>query len=138
MKKTLLTILIGFITTINLITITSCSSSREIGSNNDFLYMEEVYAYAKKYYSESNWKKCIQWYEKLENDYPKNPYMDEALFMRGFINKTYLKNKVNAEKYFNILILEFPDSQFSSSAEFELEHINDPDFVPNFKKQLRK
>ena len=119
---------------INVITITSCSSSKKIGLNNDFLYMEEVYAYAKKYYSESNWKKCVNWYEKLESDYPKNPYIDEALFMRGYINKAYLNNSVKAEKYLNILILDFPDSQFSSSAEFELKHMNDPDFVPNFEK----
>ncbi|MCK5761172.1 MAG: hypothetical protein KAH33_07750, partial [Candidatus Delongbacteria bacterium] len=120
MKNKLLTILIGIMMAINLITTTSCSSSKEIGLNNDFLYMEEVYAYAKKYYSEGNWEKCVEWYNKLENDYPKNPYMDETLFMRGFINKTYMKNIATAEKYFNILILDFPASQFASSAEFEL------------------
>ena len=134
MKNILLTILIGITTVINVITLTSCSSSKKIGSNNDFLYMEEIYAYAKKYYSESNWEKCVELYNRLENDYPKNPYMDEALFMRGYINKAYMKNIAKAEKYFNILILNFPDSQFASSAEFELEHINDPDFVPNFEK----
>ena len=138
MKKSLLTILIGIMIAINLITITSCASSKKIGTNNDFLYMEEVYAYAKKYYSKGDWEKCVEWYDRLEKDYPHNRYMDEALFMKGYINKTYLKDKVIAEKYFNILILNFPDSQFSSSAEFELEHINDPDFVPNFEKQLRK
>ena len=74
---------------INVITVASCSSSKKIGLNNDFLYMEEIYAYAKKYYSEGNWQKCIGWYEKLENDYPKNPYMDEALFMRGYLILLY-------------------------------------------------
>ena len=138
MKKRLLTILIGIMIAINVITTTSCSSSKKIGLNNDFLYMEEVYAYAKKYYSEGNWEKCVNWYEKLENNYPYNPYMDEALFMRGYINKAYLNNVEKAEKLFNILILDFPESQFSSSAEFELEHISDPDFVPKFEKQLRK
>ncbi|MDA3884650.1 MAG: tetratricopeptide repeat protein [Candidatus Delongbacteria bacterium] len=134
MKNKLLTILIGFLIAINVITITSCSSSQKIASNNDFLYMEEVYAYAKKYYSEGNWEKCINWYEKLENDYPDNTYMDETLFIRGYINKAYLNKSEKAEKYFNILILNYPDSQFSSSAEFELKHMNDPDFVPNFEK----
>jgi outer membrane protein assembly factor BamD (BamD/ComL family) len=134
MKNKLLTLIIGIIVIINLITITSCSSSKKIGLNNDFLYMEEVYAYAKKYYSESNWEKCIEWYDKFENDYPKNLYMDEVLFMKGYINKTYFKNVSKAEKYFNILILDFPNSQFTSSAKFELKHMNNPDFVPNFEK----
>ncbi|NOR46144.1 MAG: outer membrane protein assembly factor BamD [Candidatus Delongbacteria bacterium] len=134
MKNKLLTILIGIMMAINVITVTSCTSIRKSTISNDFLYMEEVYAYAKKYYSESNWGKCVEWYEKLENDYPKNPYIDEALFMRGYINKAYLNNIEKAEKLFNILILDFPDSQFASSAEFELKHMNDPDFVPNFEK----
>jgi outer membrane protein assembly factor BamD (BamD/ComL family) len=134
MKKILLTLIIGILLAINLITINSCSSSKKIGLNNDFLYMEEVYAYAKKYYSESNWEKCIEWYDRLENDYPKNLYMDEVLFMKGYINKTYLSNNDEAEKYFNILMLDFPDSQFASSAEFELKHMNDPNFVPVFEK----
>ena len=134
MKNKFLTILIGIMIAINLITITSCSSSKKIGLNNDFLYMEEVYAYAKKHYSEGNWEKCIKWYDRLEADYPKNPYMDEALFMKGYLNKTYLKDIEKAEKYFNILILDFPDSQFASSAEFELKHMDNPDFVPNFEK----
>ena len=134
MKKSLLTILIGIIMAINLIVVTSCGSSKKIGLNSNFLYMEEVYAYAKKHYSEGNWEKCVKWYDKLEDDYPRNPYMDEVLFMKGYINKAYLNNIKKAEKYFNILILNFPDSQFASSAEFELQHINDPGFVPNFEK----
>ncbi|MBN2790336.1 MAG: hypothetical protein JXR69_09120 [Candidatus Delongbacteria bacterium] len=119
---------------INLITITSCTSSNEMIKEDNFLYMEEVYAYAKKYYSESNWIECSKWYDKLEAEYPKNPYMDESLFMRGYIYKTYIQDTTKAEKYFNTLILNYPGSSFASSAEFELKYINDPDFVPNFEK----
>lgn len=101
----------------------------------EFLYMEEVYAHAKNSFSTGDWEGSFAWYERLYNDYPDNPYKAESLFIRGYIKKTLYDDRESASEYFNELITKYPDSDFCNSAEFELEHINDPGFMPEFEKQ---
>ncbi|MFO7810269.1 MAG: tetratricopeptide repeat protein [Candidatus Delongbacteria bacterium] len=104
----------------------------------EFLYMEEVYAHAKNSFSSGDWNSSFAWYERLQRDYPDNPYMAESLFMRGYINKTLKGENNSAKKYFKKLINNYPGSDFCNSAKFELEHIDDPGFMPEFEKQEKR
>ncbi|MBN2857466.1 MAG: hypothetical protein JXN63_03605 [Candidatus Delongbacteria bacterium] len=101
----------------------------------EFLYMEEVYAHAKNTFSSGDWDGSFAWYERLDNDYPDNPYKAESLFIRGYIKKTLYNERDSAEKYFLELINDHPESDFCDSAKFELQHLNDPGFMPEFEKQ---
>jgi|GEM_PF-1562630 len=103
-------------------------------SSNEFLYMEEVYAQAKNAFSAGQWDETIFWYDRLNEDYPENPYVDESIFITGYIYKTFLGDEHRAEKCFKQLISDFPKSEFSNSAQFELDHLNEPDYMPKFEK----
>jgi len=113
--------------------VTGCSSGKYL-RGNEFLYMEEVYAHAKNNFGAGNWDEALRWYDRLNEDFPDNPYMAEALFIKGYIFKAYIKNIPIAEYHFRELIEKYPESEFKNSAEFELLHINEPDFMPNFEK----
>ncbi len=103
-------------------------------SFSEFLYMEEVYAHAKNSFSAGKLDDALRWYEKLDSDYPENPYGPESLFIRGYIFKEFKDDRETAAALFNTIIEKHPDSEFYNSAKFELEHINDPDFMPEFEK----
>lgn len=132
MKKLLLVIIFSFLF------IFGCSGNKiiltDIKASNSFLYMEEVYAHAKKSFNSGNFDETIKWYDRLNEDYPFNPYAAESLFIKGYIYKTFFDDLKQAEICFKELISGFPDSEFSSSAQFELDHLNEPDFMPNFEK----
>ena len=103
-------------------------------TEKEFLYVEEIYAYAKNSFSAGNFDESIEWYDRLDSDYPDNPYKAESLFIRGYVSKDYRDDIMAAEKFFRELINKYPDSEFTNSAMFELEHLNDPDFMPEFEK----
>jgi len=128
--------IIIFILTV--IMLSACSSGQRIvkqeNSVIEFLYMEEVYAHAKKSFNSGNFNETIKWYDRLNEDYPFNPYAAESLFIKGYIYKTYSDDLKQAEICFKELIVRFPDSEFSNSAQFELDHLNEPDYMPNFEK----
>ncbi len=122
-----------------LIIITGCAEKRmivedQIISAKEFLYMEEEYAYAKNSFNAGRFDETIEWYDRLDYDYPDNPYKAESLFIRGYISKDYRDDLKSAEKYFRELINKYPDSELNNSAKFELYHLNDPGFMPEFEK----
>ncbi|HQO09800.1 MAG TPA: hypothetical protein PLK90_08135 [Clostridiales bacterium] len=123
-----------------LILLSACTGERSAVKNenavkqNEFLYMEEVYARAKNSFSSGNWKDAIRWYDRLNEDYPHNPYKAESLFIKGYIYKDYTDDIKQAEICFKELLDKYPASEFASSAKFELEHLNDPGFMPVFEK----
>ncbi len=100
----------------------------------EFLYMEEEYAYAKNSFNAGKFDEAIEWYDRLDSDYPDNPYKAESLFIRGYIAKDFRDDIPSAEKFFKELINTYPGSELYESAKFELEHMNDPDFRPEFEK----
>ena len=130
----ILTILVGGCTN-SPIRIEDRMEDEKITAEPEFLYMEEVYAHAKNSFSSGDWEGSFEWYERLDNDYPDNPYKAESLFIRGYIKKNLCDERESAEEYFNELITKYPDSDFCNSAKFELEHLNDPGFMPEFEKQ---
>lgn len=133
MKKSIRIILAAII-----ITLTGCSAAKSIAkpdhSEAKFLYMEEVYAHAKKSFNSGNFDETIKWYDRLNEDYPFNPYAAESLFIKGYIYKTYLDDLKQAERCFKELINNYTKSEFANSAQFELDHLNEPDFMPDFEK----
>ena len=100
----------------------------------EFLYMEEVYAYASNSFKAGDVFDAYSWYERLEQDYPDNPYMAESLFIRGYILKTFKDEPEKAEVLFKELTSNFPFSDFYNAAVFELKHIDNPGFIPEFQK----
>lgn len=103
-------------------------------TEKEFLYMEEIYAYAKNSFSAGKFDEALELYDRLDSDYPGNPYKAESLFIRGYVSKDHRDDIMAAEKYFRELINKYPDSEFTNSAMFELEHLNDPGFMPEFEK----
>ncbi len=103
-------------------------------SEKEFLYMEELYAHASNSFKSGDIDGAYAWYERLEQDYPDNPYRAESLFIRGYILKTFRDEPENAEILFRKLLDGFPGSDFYNAAVFELKHINDPGFIPEFEK----
>jgi TolA-binding protein len=97
--------------------------------------MEEVYAYAKNNFAAGKFDDAVAWYGRLDADYPDNPYRPESLFIRGYIYKSFKDEPDAAAACFNEVIEKYPGSEFYHSAKFELEHMNDPDFMPEFEKQ---
>ena len=122
---------------ISLLSVQNCTCTRKF-DDSGFLYMEEEYAMARKNFKSGKWDQAIEWYDRLKKDYPDNPYTPEGLFIKAYILKTYKKDIPAAENYFNELIKNYPGSEFSESAEFELKHIDDPDFVPEFEKEAKE
>jgi len=121
-----------------IIALTGCSATRSIAkpalSETQFLYMEEIYSYAKNSFSSGDFNGTIKWYDRLNENYPLNNYADESLFIKGYIYKTYFDDLKQAESCFKELINNYPKSEFANSAQFELDHLNEPDFMPDFEK----
>ncbi len=75
----------------------------------------------------------IEEFENLLYQFPSTEYEQDVLFVIGYLSKTFNNDKEKAVKYFNILIEKFPKGEVTSSAKFELEHINDLEAIPNLK-----
>ena len=99
---------------------------------NSFLYEEEQYAYCKKFLADGKYEKAITGYRQLLTDYPKSAYKSEIYFMIGYTYNNSLNDTAKAGETYRYLIKNFPKSEFAPSAQFELEHLGQPDFLPEF------
>lgn len=136
--------------TLILLLITGCTKSTVKTDNSNkktakiieeypnFQCEEEKYAYAKKYYSENKAEKCVAAYKLLLKEYPATKHADEAYFMMGYLYNSQLSDTVKAKKNYNYLLKNYPNSDFSSSAKFELQHLGKPDFIPVFEVKEEK
>jgi len=99
---------------------------------DQFLYPEEEYAYAKKYLANGEFEKAITAYRQLINDFPRTSYLTEAWFMIGYTYNNNMNDTAKAAETYRYLIKNYPKSEFTPSAKFELEHLGQPDFLPEF------
>lgn len=83
-----------------------------------------------------DYKKTVEIYQQIINDYPESPKLDKALFMIGFIKLEDLNEKEDALKYFNQLVKKYPDSDLVDDAEFMIEAIlSGQDALSTFKNK---
>ena len=83
-----------------------------------------------------DYKKAVEIYQRIINDYPESPKLDKALFMIGFIKMEDLDEKEDALKYFNQLVRKYPDSDLVDDAEFMIEAIlSGQDALTTFKNK---
>ena len=79
---------------------------------------EQLYAEAKQFEKQENFKEAIVSYEQLVKDYPQANFADSILFRVGQMYSNNLldfNNAVNAHKR---LIKKYPDSRFSAQSLF--------------------
>jgi parvulin-like peptidyl-prolyl isomerase len=60
-------------------------------------------------------------YEEIVERFPDSPHAAKAMFMIGFVNAEELKNLPAADRAFNRVINEYPDSDVAQSAKYMLE-----------------
>lgn len=122
-----------FILTVLLASTLSMAKNSVFG--DEFLYPEEEYAYAKKFLANGEFEKAISAYKQLISDFPKTSYLTEAWFMIGYTYNNSLNDTTKAAQTYRYLIKNYPKSDFTPSAKFELEHLGQPDFLPEFDQE---
>jgi hypothetical protein len=73
----------------------------------------------------------IRNYQEIVDKFPTSPHAPKAIFMIGFVNAEELKNVVDADRAFNRVINEYPDSEVAKSARWMLKNLNGP--LPEFE-----
>lgn len=102
---------------------------------------EELFILAQKYQSEGKDKEAVEALEKLVNEFPKDENRSIAVFMLGFIYANNLKEYDKAEKYYKMMLEEYPDHEFTDDAKFELDNLGrdiDSLLFERIKKQESK
>lgn len=72
---------------------------------------------------------AIQGYEKFVERYPDKEGADKALFMAGFLYSEELKDYATAKDKFRALLATYPDSDYTSSARWMIEHMGEEDIA---------
>lgn len=94
----------------------------------------EYYQTANKAFSEENFEKAIENFNKLIKYYPEGERASRAHFMLGFIYANGLKDLDKAEKYYSEFIKKYPDDELADDAQYELDHLGkDINELPIFK-----
>ena len=104
----------------------------------ELLYPQSIWAprailmSAYGYYSQLYYNDAIYELERFIDKYKNHPRIDYAYYLLAICHynqivdeKKDLGEIIKAQKYFNILMQEFPNTEFSVDAEFKLELINE-------------
>ncbi|MEE9269644.1 MAG: peptidyl-prolyl cis-trans isomerase [Candidatus Krumholzibacteria bacterium] len=73
----------------------------------------------------------LRHYQEIVDKFPTSPHAPKAIFMIGFVNAEELKDVVDADRAFNRVINEYPDSDVAKSARWMLKNLNGP--LPRFE-----
>lgn len=115
-----------------IITVVFCHCSKETKAVDEKTLFEQ----AAKAQIVKDYKKAVEIYQRIIDDYPESPMLDKALFMIGFIKMEDLNEKEDALKYFNQLVKRYPDSDLVDDAEFMIEVIQSGrDALSTFKNK---
>lgn len=84
----------------------------------------------------------VQYYRDLVNQYPKDNYAPQALFMIGFVYAEEVRDIVQARRTFDELLAKYPESDVVESAEWMIENMDKahPKFesIENMQEQMEK
>lgn len=79
---------------------------------------EGLFRSAQELFAQGKYKETAEKYQKLINEYPNSPLIDEALFSLGFCYKN-MNNINGAITAFERIITEYPDSEHAPRALYE-------------------
>ncbi|MBC7553028.1 MAG: hypothetical protein H7257_03515 [Taibaiella sp.] len=88
---------------------------------NDDILMEHANIAEKRH----EYEKALGYLKNIADKYGEDVLGDDALFKSAKIYLDYLNDKVNAKKYYEKLIIDFPGSTFVQVARQKLRDIND-------------
>ena len=123
------------------------SKQRTYQKNDDILIMNANYDLGQIYLSRlGDYNKAVIQFEQIYNNvysgYEKEvqgskkknliELKEKSLFMLGYVFHNHLGNFTLAQNYYNTFLSKFPNSDLSSSVEYELNMINTA--VKNFNK----
>ena len=66
----------------------------------------------------------LRHYQEIVDKFPRSEHAPKALFMIGFVSAEEIKDMVDADRAFNRVINEYPDSDVAPSAEWMLKNLN--------------
>jgi peptidyl-prolyl cis-trans isomerase C len=89
---------------------------------------EELFQFAQ---NSDDPQQRINAFEEIVTKYPKDAHAPQALFMIGFVYAEELKDFVMADRTFNRLINEYPDSEMAETARWMLDNLDRP--LPKFE-----
>lgn len=73
----------------------------------------------------------LKYYEQIVQKYKNSEYAPEALFMVGFVYAEELQSPPDADRAFNRVISEYPNSEVAKTAEWMLKNMGQP--MPEFE-----
>jgi len=84
--------------------------------------------------------RALKLYGTVYQDYPNHHKAGTSLFLMGFVNDDQLKNLVEARKYYQQFIAEFPEHNLTDDATFSLENLgkSDEDIIREFEAMHAK
>ena len=85
---------------------------------------KELFDQGMSYYNEGKYAESEKAFNKLVETYPASEQRAKTIFLLGFINSNQTNNKTQAEKYYKMMVEQYPDCTLTVSARFELEMIN--------------
>ncbi len=104
----------------------------------ELLYPQSIWAprsnlmAAYAYYSQLYYNDAIYELERFLNKYKNHPDTDYAYYLLAICHYNQIQNEkkdlgeiVKARKYFDLLVNEYPDTEFANDANFKLELINE-------------
>lgn len=72
---------------------------------------------------EESYKKAVQYYKQVFDEYPKSPEAENSLFMSGFVKANELNDFNNAKVDYELFLKNFPQSELSQSVKIELDNL---------------
>jgi outer membrane protein assembly factor BamD (BamD/ComL family) len=89
---------------------------------------------ANRYVAQRQYKKAVEYFEKVINDFDGPAFRARSIFMLGYLYANELKDQPGAlEKartYYNRFLKEFPEHELAKSVEMELKNLGkDPNEI---------
>ena len=82
---------------------------------------KELFEQGMALYNQGKPNEAVKPFEKLVKTYPASTYRSNTVFLLGYINSDDLKDKAKAEKYYKMMVEQYPDCTLTTSAKFGLE-----------------
>lgn len=97
----------------------------------------------KKYFNNGQFENAAESFKTVLNDFQGNIYRAESLFFVGYIYANEVKQPKSleiAEKYYTMLLEEFPSHELCPSAKVEIDNLgkNPEDIIFPMKKDSTK
>jgi EpsD family peptidyl-prolyl cis-trans isomerase len=102
-------------------------------------YMQEAYANVQRgpkelfelAQSTDDSRRRIEVFQEIVDKFPQDDHAPQALFMIGFVYAEELRDYPMADRTFNRLVREYPDSDMAETARYMLENLDKP--LPKFE-----